>query len=68
MSTITAAMKAWEEDDNSNNNPYYPCPMTITLILEHKYCEANLSFQTLKNGDRALAEAMAQAKLILTFT
>ena len=33
----------------------------MTYLLEHKYCEASLSFWLLKNGDRAVANVLAQA-------
>ena len=62
ISSIVAAMKAWDEDLDSDD-----CPNTLTQILEHKYCEASLSFQMLKNGDRALAEVLLQAKKEVEF-
>ncbi|XP_065882892.1 uncharacterized protein [Dysidea avara] len=62
ISSIVAAMKAWDEDLDSDD-----CPNTLTQILEHQYCEASLSFQMLKNGDRALAEVLLQAKKEVEF-
>jgi len=31
-------------------------------MLEHQYCEGTLSFELLKNGDRAVAEVLIQIK------
>ena len=41
------------------------CPGMITYLLKHKYCKANLSFQLLKNYDRAVAGVLAQAKALI---
>ena len=46
VSAIVSAMKKWQEDVESSN-----CPEMMTYLLEHKYCEASLSFRLLKNGD-----------------
>jgi len=62
ISSIVAAMKAWNKDTDSDDSP-----KTLTQMLEHKYCEASLSFQMLKNGDRALAEVLLQAKKEIEF-
>ena len=47
---------------------WLPRPETFTYLLEHKYCEASLSFQLLKNGDWAVADwHRPWLKLILIF-
>ena len=56
------AIKAWDEDSDSND-----CPKMLTQTFEHRYCEASLSFQVLKNGDRGLAEVLLQAKMEVEF-
>ena len=55
VSTVVSAMRRWSEDGNSIN------PL-IAYVLEHQYCEASLSFQSLKNGDRAVADVLARAQ------
>ena len=62
VSTIVSAMKKWQEDVESSN-----CPEMMTYLLEHKYCEVSLSFRLLKNGDRAVADVLAQAKAKVDF-
>ena len=62
VSAIVSAMKQWQEDIGSDN-----CPHMMTYLLEHKYCEASLSFRLLKNGDRAVADVLAQAKVEVDF-
>ena len=62
VSATVSAMKQWQEDVESSN-----CPETMTYLLEHKYCEASLSFRLLKNGDRAVADLLAQAKAKVDF-
>ena len=62
VSAIVSAMKEWGEDIESED-----CPYMMTYLLEHKYCEASLSFKFLKNGDRAVADVLAQAKAEVDF-
>ena len=62
VSAIVSAVTKWQEDIESDD-----CPDMMTYLLEHKYCEASLSFQLLKNGDRAVADVLAQAKAIVDF-
>ena len=50
-------MTAWNEDAASKD-----CPKMMTYMLEHKYCEASLFFELLKNSDRAVADVLVQAK------
>ena len=57
VSAIVSAMTAWNEDAVSED-----CPELMTFMLEHQYCEASLSFELLKNGDRAVADVLVQAK------
>ena len=54
VSTIVSSMREWTGDSN-------PPPM-MTYLLEHQYCEASLTFQLLKNTDRAVARVLSQAK------
>ena len=62
VSAIISAMKKWGEDVGSDD-----CPEMMTYLLEHKYCEASLSFKFLKNHDRAVADVLVQAKDIIDF-
>jgi len=57
VSAIVSAITAWNADATSTD-----CPKMMTYMLEHKYCKASLSFEFLKNGDRALADVLGQAK------
>ena len=63
VSTIVSAMKKWVKDIKSGGD----CPDMMTYLLEHKYCEASLSFKFLKNGDRAVADVLIQAKAEVDF-
>lgn len=62
ISTIVSSMREWSEDVTSADQH----PM-IAYLLEHKYCEASLSFQLLKNTDRAVADVLTQAKMEVDF-
>ena len=62
VSAIVSAVTKWQEDIESDD-----CPDMMTYLLEHKYCEASLSFQLLKNGDRAVADVLAQAEARVDF-
>ena len=62
VSAIVSAMKKWQEDIELDD-----CPEMMTYLLEHKYCEASLSFRLLKNGDRAVADVLIQAKAEVDF-
>ena len=62
VSAIVSAMKQWQEDVNPRD-----CPNLMIYLMEHKYCEASLSFQLLKNGNRAVAEVLTQAKAEVDF-
>ena len=62
VTAIISAMKKWGEDIDSDD-----CPDMMTYLLEHKYCEASLSFRLLKNCDRAVADVLAQAKAEVDF-
>jgi len=55
-------MKAWNKDTGSKY-----CPELMSYMLEHQYCEASLSFQLLKNTDRAAANVLLQAKAKVDF-
>ena len=52
VSTVVSAIRKWKSDD----------PPMMTYMLEHKYCESSLSFQSLKNTDRAVADVLTQVK------
>ena len=62
VSAVVSAMKKWQEDIESED-----CPDMMTYLLEHKYCEASLSFKFLKNGDRAVADVLIQTKAAVDF-
>lgn len=53
---LTTAMQLWNDEASQRKGP----PM-MAYILEHKYCEASLSFKGLKNIDRAVGEVLAKA-------
>ena len=60
VSAIVSAMNKWRKDSK--------CPLMMTYLLGNKYCdEAGLSFKVLKNGDRAVADVLAQAKAEVYF-
>ena len=63
ISAIVSAIKQWQEDDTELDD----YPSMVTYLLEHKYCEASLSFRLLKNCDRAVADVLAQAKAEVDF-
>ena len=50
---VVAGIQDWEQDDNG-------LPV-MAYMLSHRYCEASLSFQLLKNADRAIAEVLVEA-------
>ena len=50
---VVAGIRDWEQNDNG-------LPL-LTYMLNHQYCEANLSFKLLKNADRAIAEVLLEA-------
>ena len=54
VSDIISSMVEW--------NGSTACPPMMTYLLEHQYCDASLSFRLLKNGDRAVADVLTQAK------
>lgn len=62
VSTIVSAMRTWNEDIAAKN-----CPKMMSYMLEHQYCEASLSFRSLKNTDRAVAHVLLQAKAEVDF-
>ena len=61
-STIVFAMKQWLEDLDSTD-----CPNLMCYLLEHRYCEVSLSFNLLKNRDRAVADVLTKAKAEVNF-
>ena len=62
ISAVVASMKEWSKDIPPEKNP-----QLMTYLLEHKYCDASLSFQLLKNSDRAVADVLTQAKKEVEF-
>ena len=52
ISEIISSMQQWNGDD----------PPMMTYLLEHQYCESSLSFQSLKNIDRAVADVLREAR------
>ena len=61
VSSIVSSMKEWNEDHSESQ------PQMMTYFLEHQYCEASLSFQMLKNVDRAVTYILSQAKKNIDF-
>ena len=53
VNEVVAGIQDWEQDDNG-------LPL-LAYMLNHKYCEASLSFKLLKNADRAIAEVLVEA-------
>ena len=52
VSSVASSMRKWDSES----------PPMMIYMLEHQYCEASLSFQWLKNKDRAVANVLVQAK------
>ncbi len=50
---VVAAMRDWGKDAGG--------PPVLAYMLTHKYSEAGLSFRTLKNTDRAIADVLVNA-------
>ena len=50
---ITQAVKSWIADDNA--------PTKLICVLQHQYTQAGLSFNGLKNRDRAVAQVLCMA-------
>ena len=50
---VVTRIQDWEQDDNG-------LPV-MAYMLNHRYCEASLSFKLLKNADRAIAEVLLEA-------
>jgi len=57
VSALVSAIEAWNGDVESGD-----CPKMMTYMLKHQYCEAGLSFQSLKNVDRAVGDVLLQVK------
>ena len=57
VSDIISSMVEWNGSTHLEG-----CPPMMTYLLEHQYCDASLSFKLLKNGDRAVADVLIQAK------
>ena len=53
---LTQAMQQWNTEASRRKGP----PI-MAYILEHKYCEASLSFKGLKNVDRAVGDILTKA-------
>ncbi len=53
VDAICTELQTWCKSENATNK--------LIWILEHEYSEAGLSFEALKNGDRAVAGALALA-------
>ena len=53
---LVTAMKQWNDEATHNKGP-----AMMAYILEHKYCEASLSFKALKNIDRAIGDVLISA-------
>ena len=62
VSSLVSAIKEWSADADAAESPPMMCYM-----LEHKYCEASLSFQLLKNTDRAVSSVLMEARKEVDF-
>ena len=62
VSSLVSAMKEWSAHTDSGE-----CPPMMCYMLEHKYCEASLSFQLLKNTDRAVSNVLMEARKEVDF-
>ena len=62
VSSLVSAMKEWSAHTDSGE-----CPPMMCYMLEHEYCEASLSFELLKNTDRAVAIVLKQARKEVDF-
>ena len=54
VSVIIRSMQEWGIHSGES-------PLMMTYLCEHQYCDSSLSFQLLKNSDRAVADVLAQA-------
>ena len=57
VNQVVTSMKKWNKDAACFSGP----PM-MAYLLEHQYCEASLSFEALKNVDRAVADLLMNAR------
>ena len=62
VSSLVSSMKEWSAHTDS-----VECPLMMCYMLEHKYNKANLSFERLKNIDRAVASVLAEASKEVDF-
>ena len=53
---LVTAMKQWNDEAFQSKGP-----RMMAYILEHKYCEASLSFRGLKNIDRVIGDVLVKA-------
>ena len=53
VDNAVARIRDWEKDE-------YGLPL-LAYMLNHQYCEDNLSYKLLKNADRAIAEVLLEA-------
>ena len=59
VSTLVSSMREWDKDVEA--------PPIMAYFLEHQYCKKSLSFQSLKNKDRAVADILTLAKQEVEF-
>ena len=62
VSSLVSSMKEWSAHTDSGE-----CPPMMCYMLEHKYCEASLSFELLKDTDREMARVLQEAKKEVEF-
>jgi hypothetical protein len=60
ISAVATSMKEWSNAAGDN-------PPLMIYMLEHHYCNASLSFKSLKNSDRAVADVLTLAKKEFAF-
>lgn len=59
VAQVVGSMTEWAADDSG--------PLMMAYLLEHQYCDASLSFGTLKNTDRAVADLLQNARREMNF-
>ena len=59
VAEVVKIISEWTADENG--------PSITLHLLDHKYCEASLSFSTLKNKDRAVADVLLNARKQVNF-
>ena len=59
---VVKCITQWNDEANNADGP-----VMMAYLLEHKYCEASLSFKALKNIDRAVGDLLIHAQSEVNF-